>query len=125
MTFPASPQRAYQRYLATLVRSDADAIIKTVQAKLPQLLRMINSWVLANHNFSLLDVGCGYGALIYALHQDGYRNLSCKDYSSEQVEVAEVLGLSHVKKRHFFSALEYTTTASAGMVIAYDVLGHV
>ena len=124
MTFPAYRQRAYQSYLTTQVRPDADAILKTVQARLPYLRHMIKRWVPSDRNISILDIGCGHGALIYALHQAGYRNLCGIDGSSEQVEAAHGLGLSQVQQGDLFSALESTTTASVDMVIAYDVLEH-
>lgn len=124
MTFPDYRQRAYQSYLTTQVRPDSDAILNTIQARLPYLRHMIKRWVPLDRNISILDIGCGHGALIYALHQAGYKNLSGIDGSPEQVEAAHKLGLSQVQEGDFLSKLEFTPASSIDMVIAYDVLEH-
>jgi len=56
MTFSAYRQRAYQSYLTT---QDADAILKTFQARLPYLRHTIKRWVPADRNISIFDIGCG------------------------------------------------------------------
>ncbi len=50
----------------------------------------------SDRKLEILDIGCGYGALIHAAHQLGYENIQGIDISPDQVEVAKKLGISGV-----------------------------
>ena len=41
-----------------------------------------------NRDAAILDIGCGHGAILYALQQAGYHNARGVDGSAEQVQAA-------------------------------------
>ena len=43
-----------------------------------------------------LDIGCGYGSLVYTLQKTGFKNSSGIDLSEEQVKVAGELGIQNI-----------------------------
>ena len=44
----------------------------------------------------ILDMGCGYGSLVYTLLKAGYKNTIGIDLSEEQIKVAKQLGIQEV-----------------------------
>jgi SAM-dependent methyltransferase len=91
---------------------------------MPYLRRLIKRWVPSDRGIEIFDVGCGYGALLYALLDAGYRNLSGVDGSREQVVAAQRLGLSQVRQGDLLTALASTSSNSLDLVVAFDVLEH-
>lgn len=49
-----------------------------------------------DRNARILEVGCGYGAFLYYLRAEGYRNVEGVDISPEQVEAARCLRIPNV-----------------------------
>lgn len=78
----------------------------------------------ADREAAVLDIGCGYGALIYTARQLGYRNVRGVDDSPEQVEAARRLGINGVDKGDLRDALEAQADASLDVVVAFDVIEH-
>src|SRR2546425_7732524 len=85
--------RLYQQYLTTQVRSDIKQIWQDLDHRAPYLKRLIQHWIPEDRSIKILDLGCGYGALLYFLKAAGYCNLKGIDVSPEQVTVAKQLGL--------------------------------
>ncbi len=46
-----------------------------------------------NKEISILDIGCGFGLLLYCLREIGYKNCKGIDISNQQIEVAKKKGL--------------------------------
>ncbi len=72
----------------------------------------------------ILDVGCGHGALLYFLGQEGYSNLQGVDGSGEQVELARQLGIAGVELADAQDYLRSRGSESADVVALFDVLEH-
>jgi SAM-dependent methyltransferase len=121
---PSYRRRAYQNYLTTQVRPDAAAIRETVQGRLPYLRNLIKRWIPRDRNLAILDIGCGHGAILFALREAGYKNLQGVDGSPEQVEAAHLLGLTQVRQGDLLTALAAIPEKSLDVVIAFDVLEH-
>uniref|UniRef100_A0A7V2ZK77 Class I SAM-dependent methyltransferase n=1 Tax=Ignavibacterium album TaxID=591197 RepID=A0A7V2ZK77_9BACT len=54
------------------------------------LLR-IKSWLPADKNVKILDIGCGFGLLLNTFKEEGYNNLVGVDISEEQINIAKKL----------------------------------
>jgi 2-polyprenyl-3-methyl-5-hydroxy-6-metoxy-1,4-benzoquinol methylase len=65
----------------------------------------LRDWLPADHNSSILDLGCGSGQLLYFLRKRGYTQLRGIDLDGQQVEIARALGLE-VEKAAIFDYLE-------------------
>ena len=61
------------------------------------LSREILPLIPSDKNSALLDMGCGFGSLIYTLKKKGYTNLKGIDLSEGQVKVAHELGLTEIE----------------------------
>lgn len=72
----------------------------------------------------ILDIGCGYGALLYFLGKLGYRNAVGVDVSQEQVDLSRQLGVVGVTLGEAQSFLCGCEAASKDVVCLLDVIEH-
>jgi 2-polyprenyl-3-methyl-5-hydroxy-6-metoxy-1,4-benzoquinol methylase len=117
-------ERFYRHYLATHRGVDLEKARASLHASAPYLKKLIRRHIPEDRNARILDLGCGYGALLYWLRQAGYRNLEGIDRSPEQVQGAHNLGLDFVKKGNLVEDLESRDPASSDVVVAFDVVEH-
>jgi 2-polyprenyl-3-methyl-5-hydroxy-6-metoxy-1,4-benzoquinol methylase len=85
--------------------------------------------VIANHlppdrNARIVDLGCGPGALLFALERAGYRNIAGVDLSQEQIAVAARLGIASATCATLEDFLAAQPSASVDVVLAMDVFEH-
>lgn len=74
-------------------------------------------------NAKIIDVGCGNGALVWWLQQLGFSNAEGVDISSEQIEIAQDLGVNNVKQTDLRPYLK-AKTCFYDMIILRDVIEH-
>ena len=74
-------------------------------------------------NQNILDAGCGYGALLKCLKDNGYKNVKGIDVSRDQVNVAHKLGLKEVEYADLFSFLELKKQCY-DVIICIDLIEH-
>jgi SAM-dependent methyltransferase len=117
-------ERLYKHYLVNCKGVDVDEARAGLHASAPYLNKLIRKYLPKNKNTRILDLGCGYGALLYWLKAAGYKNLEGVDRSAEQVEGAHRLGLDFVQQADIKSRLADRPSASCDVVVAYDVLEH-
>lgn len=72
----------------------------------------------------ILDVGCGYGALLYFARKRGYANLQGVDISPQQVALAQRLGISGVSQGDLLETLRAQPPGTVDVVVAFDVIEH-
>ncbi|MDD5491117.1 MAG: methyltransferase domain-containing protein [bacterium] len=72
----------------------------------------------------ILDVGCGYGRVMYFLRSAGYNNVTGIDISPQQIEAARKNGFTRVEK---VSAFEYLADKEEQFDIIFmiDILEHI
>lgn len=117
-------QRIYGTYVTG--RSDAMApeSIKDLAPRLPYLRWLVRTCMPQHCDAAILDIGCGHGAILYALQQAGYCNVRGVDGSAEQVQAAARLGIRGVVQGDLMQTLREATDASLDVVIAFDVIEH-
>ncbi len=117
-----------QRIYGTYVTGRSDALapesIAGLAPRLPYLRWLVRTCMPPNRDAAILDIGCGHGAILYALQQAGYHNAHGVDGSAEQVQAAARLGIHGVVQGDLMQTLHETTDASADVVIAFDVIEH-
>lgn len=77
-----------------------------------------------NRDVRILEIGCGYGKNLFAMHELGYKRLTGIDFSEEQVALAQnQLGFKDV---HFADAIKWLsgTDEKFDCIILIDVLEH-
>ena len=117
-----------QRIYGTYVTGRSDALapesIADLAPRLPYLRWLVRTCMPQHCDAAILDIGCGHGAILYALQQAGYHNALGVDGSAEQVQAATRLGIRGVVQGDLMQVLRETTDASADVVIAFDVIEH-
>lgn len=95
-----------------------------VRRQRPWLDRLIDDYLPEDRDARILDLGCGYGALLHALRCRGYKNLEGVDASAEQVEAAGNLGVEEVIRGEASEHLRGLPDESRQVILAIDLLEH-
>lgn len=117
-------ERIYGSYNSARKKAVAPKDMSGLRPRLAELRRMIGISFPKDHDAKILDLGCGYGAFLYALSEVGYRNARGIDGSGEQVAAAAQLGIPHVERGEIMTTLAATEASSLDVVIAFDVIEH-
>lgn len=116
--------RIYQHYVHARGESLAPATVAGFAPRASTLRRMIREHFPVDRLASILDLGCGHGALIYFLRQAGYRNVVGVDVSPEQAAEAAQLGIEGIREGDLLETLRNLPGHSQDVVIAFDVIEH-
>jgi SAM-dependent methyltransferase len=84
-------ERLYQAYISS-GQAQVEDISHALKERQPAIEAITVKHIPAKQDISILDLGCGYGALIYFLKKAGYTYLKGVDFSQEQVDLAHELG---------------------------------
>jgi SAM-dependent methyltransferase len=115
------------RVYAAYVTARGDIPPSAVSALAPRaayLRRMIRYHFPADRDARIVELGCGYGALIYFAGKAGYRSIEGVDRSREQVAVAKRLNIGGVREGDLMEALSSIPAGSRDAVVAFDVIEH-
>ena len=93
-------------------------------SRLNHLNHLIEQHVPADTGARILDLGCGAGALLYALNLKGYRNIGGVDVSAEQIAVAARVGVTSAACDTLENYLAAQPPASADVILAIDIFEH-
>jgi SAM-dependent methyltransferase len=116
--------RIYRNYVHARGEPLAPAAVAGFAPRAATLRRLIKKHFPAEHTASILDLGCGHGALIYFLKQAGYRNVYGVDASPEQVAAAARLDIEGIREGDLLETLRNLPSDSQDVVIAFDVIEH-
>jgi SAM-dependent methyltransferase len=116
--------RIYGSYVTARDQPLAPETVEGLKSRLPYLYRLIQMHLPENRDAAILDLGCGHGALVYALESQGYQNVTGVDGSPEQVDAAHRLGIRGVRLGDAIKILVATEDASLDAVIAFDFIEH-
>ena len=116
--------RIYGSYVSGRTEMLAPDSIAGLTPRLPYLRQLVRRHMPENREAAILDIGCGHGAMLYALQQAGYRNARGVDGSAEQAQAAARLGIAGVQQGDLMQTLRETPDAGLDVVIAFDVIEH-
>ena len=117
-------ERIYNGYVTQRDQPLAPQTLDGLRPRLPYLRRLVKRHFPKERDSAILELGCGHGAVLYALQQAGYRNASGVDGSPEPVKAARQLGLQGVKQGDLMSTLAAAEPGSFDVVVAFDVIEH-
>ena len=103
---------------------DTASVENLFQPRLNHLKHLIAQHIPPDRNARILDLGCGAGALLYALDLAGYRNLAGVDVSAEQIAVAARMGVTSASCETLEVFLAAQPAASVDVVLAIDIFEH-
>jgi len=116
--------RIYNQYVNARPKSIAPETLDGLKQRAPYINKLIKEHFPAERNVSILDLGCGHGAVVHFAHQNGYENIKGIDYSGEQVAEAKRLGIEGVKQGDLMETLQSLPDSSQDVIIAFDVVEH-
>lgn len=117
-------ERVYKKYISGRNKKLAPENIEDLKSREFYIRKLISDHFPKNKDSKILDLGCGYGAIIHFAHKLGYKNISGVDGSSEQVEAAQRLGIEGVRSGDLFQTLINLTGSSYDCLICFDVIEH-
>lgn len=117
-------ERIYGQYVTARDRPLAPTSLEGFRPRLPYFRKVIRQHFPRDRDAAILELGCGHGAFLYAMHQAGYKDAKGVDGAAEQVGAARKLGIGGVEQADVMSALAATASASLDVVVAFDLLEH-
>jgi 2-polyprenyl-3-methyl-5-hydroxy-6-metoxy-1,4-benzoquinol methylase len=114
-------ERLYDGYFSSHILQDTAKLLGT---RAPYLKRIVNCYFPHEKSARILELGCGYGALVKFALDAGYTQVEGIDISQEQVDVAKQLGINGVRKNGLAEALNSQEDGSLDMVVSFDVIEH-
>jgi SAM-dependent methyltransferase len=117
-------QAIYQSYVSSGHVAERESLQAQLRGRSPYLRALIRRLFPQDKDIRILDVGCGYGALVHVLRECGYPNVIGIDGSQEQVDLAGRLGIQGVQLGEAFPYLQSAPSASFDVLCFFDVLEH-
>ena len=117
-------RRFYARYAQLKRRTDVEQVRRDLTSSRPYLRRLVAQWFPKDRNSSIVDLGCGSGALLLLLQQAGYVNTLGIETSPDQVEFARQLGVKSIIAGDLLAFLRKSAGELFDVVVACDVLEH-
>lgn len=111
--------RILGRYVSThmAVKDAAEGLAK----RRPYLDRLVHEHFPPNRTASILDLGCGHGAILWAARRAGYANAAGIDASPEQIAMAKDLGIDGVKLGDLLPSLAAAADDSLDCIVLFDL----
>jgi len=120
---PDYRERLYRAYVDQHMAEIRDISRRGLERDFPILEKTVGPFLPADKQAPILDLGCGYGGLVFFLSAKGYRNVCGIDRSQQMVAAAARLGVEGVRQGDFLSHLSVSAETYA-MLTALDVVEH-
>jgi SAM-dependent methyltransferase len=114
----------YESYVSSGHVPERESLKAQLRGRAPYLRDWVRRLFPDDKSVRVLDVGCGYGALVQVLRDCGYRNVTGIDGSQEQVDMAGRLGVEGVQLGEAFPWMQAAPSASIDVLCVFDVLEH-
>ena len=122
--FEAHRGRIYRRYVSATFTVLDPKTVDGLRPRAADLCKLIRQHFPPDRGASILDLGCGHGALIHFARASGYLNIQGVDCSPEQVAAARRLGLDGVREGDVLETLRALPDESVDCMVTYDVIEH-
>jgi 2-polyprenyl-3-methyl-5-hydroxy-6-metoxy-1,4-benzoquinol methylase len=113
----------YQTYLSNHIAIARSVSSETLAYDLPLFRRTVQPYLPTDKKAPILDLGCGYGGLVYCISRLGYAQVRGVDLSAEMVDLARTLGIAGVHQGDFVHVLRENSSTYA-LITALDVIEH-
>jgi SAM-dependent methyltransferase len=115
--------QVYERYSGDRIAPLAPASIEGLRSRSHRLKKLIRDHFPINRNAPILEVGCGYGALVYFARGLGYSDIRGVDWSPDQVAEGRRLGIE-IERGDAIATIREQPADSLAALIAFDVIEH-
>lgn len=113
----------YKQYFSSQLGRSETNYKKNLEKETAQLKKEILPLIGSNKNSSIVDLGCGIGALVKALTDAGFANTKGVDVSEEMVKVAHTLGITQVQQGDVTTFLEQNKN-TFDIITGIDIIEH-
>lgn len=113
----------YDKYFSNQAGRHAENLSTLLGHEMLQLEADVAPFLPENPTARILDIGCGYGNLLFFLQKKGYQQTEGIDLSPEQIEKAQQLGLQNVFCINVFDFLAQPRPPYQ-CIVALDVIEH-
>ncbi len=117
-------ERLYKEYLSTHGIFDFEQIKQELELRKVYFTNLIKRYISKNKDVHILDLGCGYGALLYFLKKAGYYNLKGIDLLEHNTSLAKKLGIDNIESGDVIKILKNTKDLSYDIIVALDFIEH-
>jgi SAM-dependent methyltransferase len=114
----------YDRYVSGRLQALAPATVDGLRPRAPHLRKLIRHHFPSDRGVSIIDLGCGHGALIHFARLAGYRNIEGVDSCEEQLAAARRLGIVGLRQGDLFEALSAMPDCCRDLIVTLDVIEH-
>ncbi|MGO9455396.1 MAG: class I SAM-dependent methyltransferase [Candidatus Binataceae bacterium] len=122
---PADYRRAiYPTYLSSRDEASPETVAARIAVRAEHCRRIIRDFFPTSYNARIVELGCGYGALLYYAAATGYRDLRGVDQSLEQIVAAQTYGITEVIRGDCLEFLGDEADQSLDAVISLDLIEH-
>jgi 2-polyprenyl-3-methyl-5-hydroxy-6-metoxy-1,4-benzoquinol methylase len=117
-------ERLYATYLADhLAPRKGGASMEALRAKAMRWERTLRRFLPADRDAAIIDLGCGYGSLVWWLQQIGYTHAGGIDVSRDQIEQGLGLGIRNLQHGDVLELLQ-ATAGQYDLIVARDLFEH-
>jgi 2-polyprenyl-3-methyl-5-hydroxy-6-metoxy-1,4-benzoquinol methylase len=116
--------RIYAHYVNARQKSLAPETLEGLKPRVPFLRKLMRRHFPPDREAAILDLGCGYGALIHVAREAGYRYIRGVDGSPEQVAAAQRLSIEGVMQGDAVETLAGEPDGSLDCVVFFDLIEH-
>lgn len=117
-------KRLYDCYISSHTsRLHGEATLSSIKRQFPVWKSYYGRFLPEDAASKILDLGCGYGGVVWWLQQLGYKDAHGIDISGEQIEKAAGLGIRNVEHGDIADSLK-DTREFYDVIMARDVLEH-
>jgi 2-polyprenyl-3-methyl-5-hydroxy-6-metoxy-1,4-benzoquinol methylase len=117
--------KIYEYYFTNRTGRVAPATLSGLASRSPFYQHVIDTHFPADKTATIVDLGSGYGAFLYFMHQSGYENAQGIDASAEMVDVSRELGIQGVTQGDVAHFLEEQPSDSIDVLTAIDLIEHI
>jgi SAM-dependent methyltransferase len=117
-------ERIYRHYTTAREKPLVPATLAGLAPRMPYFRKIIRHHFPPNRNAVVLELGCGHGAFLHAMHEAGYTRVKGVDWAQEQVDAARDLGIAGVEQGDAQSALAATDSGSIDVIVTFDLIEH-
>jgi 2-polyprenyl-3-methyl-5-hydroxy-6-metoxy-1,4-benzoquinol methylase len=115
-------ERVYRYYVST--RRHVDRLENLDGFDSPYMKKLIREHFPPDRDAPIVDLGCGWGILVYLARRAGYCNVIGVDRSPEQVAESRRLGIEGIVQGDAMGTLRSLADGSQQVVLALDVIEH-
>lgn len=116
--------RIYRHYVEVWNAENIPHSLCDLLGRGPTMRFLISRFFPSEKSASILDLGCGHGALIHFAKLEGFSNIRGIDASEQQVDLARELEISDVSAGSLTRELEAITKSSLDVAVTFDVIEH-